>query len=58
MANIAVLTSSQLLGLALLIASWTLNGKAAELCNLAALSLFAFGIGWYLAGKRKGGDGE
>lgn len=50
--------AAPLVGWAFLIASWPLEGKTGELCNLAALVAFVFCIGWCLAGMRRGGDGE
>lgn len=43
------------IGLIALVASWCLEGKASEACNLAAIALFLASWGWTRAG-RKGGE--
>lgn len=41
---------ASVVGWVFLIASWSLDGKAGEVCNFASGSAFMFGIAWYLSG--------
>ena len=55
--DLAVMLVAVAVGWALLIAGQDVGGKAADVCNLAALAAFAFSVAWHLSGRAKRGGG-